>query len=816
MATDRRIHIVLGATGQAEPYRSRPGRGPSRHLPGRDRRTHGTSLLAQINTVREQLRERQREPLVVGIAAPAGAYLEFRGEPNFDLVFESLDVRRSGIELRAVRTVDGVTSAVVYVPEGKTAHFVRQIEAYLTRQTRTGRPRYESLIGGISEIRRAALASFWTDTAEPFPGPGRSVWWEVWLRRGDADAVPMFTDVVRPLGVRVDVRRLDFPERTVLLVFGTPEQLASSTDVLESLAELRLARPTPAPFMALAGPDQREIGTALVRRLTAPKTDAPAVCLLDTGVNQAHPLLAPALEPADVHACNPAWGGDDHHGHGTAMAGVALYGDLAPCLSGDEPLALTTRLESAKLLPPAGENPHELYGALTIQAAASAEIRAPGRPRVFCLTVSRASYQDRGAPSSWSAAVDALASGYYDEQRRLVLISAGNVVVEGPGQYPDQNLVETVHDPGQSWNALTVGGATDRVVVEGEGFEGWTPVAPPGGLSPTSSTSTVWGEAWPFKPDIVCEAGNMVRSPDGTQVDYCDAVQLLTTFHQPLVRLFQVTGDTSAATAAASRMAALVYAEYPRLWPETVRALLVHSAEWTDTMWGQFAPNRTRQELHTLLRCCGFGIPRLDVALWSAANAVTLIVEDDLQPFDEDAMNEMHLHSLPWPRDVLLELAETPVELRVTLSYFVEPNPGSRGWTRKFRYMSHGLRFDVKTPEESLEAFRQRMNHAARLEAEGQLPSAAVGRDWLLGPRLRSRGSLHTDRWTGTAAQIAECAYVGVYPVIGWWRERHHLGRSNRQARYSLIVSLRTPDVTTDLYTPILAQVRVPVPVPVR
>jgi hypothetical protein len=289
-------------------------------------------------------------------------------------------------------------------------------------------------------------------------------------------------------------------------------------------------------------------------------------------------------------------------------------------------------------------------------------------------------------------------------------------------------------------------------VVEGEGFEGWTPVAPPGGLSPTSSTSTVWGEAWPFKPDIVCEAGNMVRSPDGTQVDYCDAVQLLTTFHQPLVRLFQVTGDTSAATAAASRMAALVYAEYPRLWPETVRALLVHSAEWTDTMWGQFAPNRTRQELHTLLRCCGFGIPCLDVALWSAANAVTLIVEDDLQPFDEDAMNEMHLHSLPWPRDVLLELAETPVELRVTLSYFVEPNPGSRGWTRKFRYMSHGLRFDVKTPEESLEAFRQRMNHAARLEAEGQLPSEAVGRDWLLGPRLRSRGSLHTDRWTGTAA----------------------------------------------------------------
>jgi hypothetical protein len=773
-------------------------------------------LLAQISAVRDHLRTRQPDPRVVGIATPAGAYLEFRGEPNFDLVFESLDVRRSGIELRAVRTIDEVASAVVFVPEDKIGYFVRKVEAYLTLQTRGGRPKHEPLIGSISEIRRAVLASFWTDAVDLFPAAGDAVWWEVWLRRAAADPVAAFQQVANPLGLRVDARRLDFPERSVILVFGTSEQLAASTEVLESLAELRMARATPAPIMRLAGPQQRDLMDALLQRLAPPVDDAPAVCMLDTGVNRAHPLLAPALDAGDVHTCNPAWGTDDHYGHGTAMAGIALYSDLTRLLGRDEPLRLTTRLESVKLLPPTGANPPELYGALTIQAAAAAEIQAPRRPRVLCLTISSAGYRGRGTPSSWSAAIDALTSGYYDEQRRLIVIAAGNVDVDEPGQYPAQNLTATVHDPGQAWNALTVGGSTDRVVIEGEGFEGWSPVGPPGGLGPTSSTSTTWVDTWPFKPDIVCEAGNLAQSPDGQRIDYCDAIQLLSTYHQPFIRPFQVTGDTSAAAAEAARMAALVYAEYPRLWPETVRALLVHSADWTPAMLQQFAPHRTRVELQTLLRSCGYGTPRLDAALWSVASAVTLIVEDELQPFEDGAMNEMHVHALPWPRDVLLDQGDTPVELRVTLSYFVEPSPGNLGWTRKFRYMSHGLRFDVKTPEESVENFRRRMNHAARAEAEGQPPGTAATRGWLLGPQLRSRGSLHSDRWQGTAAQLAECGYLGIFPVIGWWRERNHLGRSDRHARYSLIVSLKTPDVTVDLYTPILAQLPVPIPIPAQ
>jgi hypothetical protein len=41
---------------------------------------------------------------------------------------------------------------------------------------------------------------------------------------------------------------------------------------------------------------------------------------------------------------------------------------------------------------------------------------------------------------------------------------------------------------------------------------------------------------------------------------------------------------------------------------------------------------------------------------------------------------------LRWPHDVLAELGATLVRLRITLSYFIEPNLGRRGWKKRHRY----------------------------------------------------------------------------------------------------------------------------------
>jgi hypothetical protein len=241
------------------------------------------------------------------------------------------------------------------------------------------------------------------------------------------------------------------------------------------------------------------------------------------------------------------------------------------------------------------------------------------------------------------------------------------------------------------------------------------------------------------------------------------------------------------------------------LWPETVRALLVHSADWTPAMMDRFE-NGKRGGIRNLLKCCGYGVPSMDKAIWSAKNSLTMIVQDSLQPYEKEKSvfktKDMHIHSIPWPVEVLQELGDTTVEMRVTLSYFIEPNPARRGWTRRYKYASHGLRFDVKTPEETLKQFRQRINRAAHDEEMG-IKSKSDAKHWVVGPDLRGLGSLHSDRWQGTAAALASRGSIAIYPVIGWWRERHRLDRWNKRARYALVVSISTPEERVDLYTPV-------------
>jgi hypothetical protein len=160
----------------------------------------------------------------------------------------------------------------------------------------------------------------------------------------------------------------------------------------------------------------------------------------------------------------------------------------------------------------------------------------------------------------------------------------------------------------------------------------------------------------------------------------------------------------------------------------------------------------------------------------------------------------MNFHDLPWPTEKLQELEEEEVKLKVTLSYFIEPNPGERGWGRKHRYASYGLRFDVKRPEETISAFRQRINRAATEEEEG-LSTRTNDQNWFLGANLRKQGSIHSDVWTGSAVDLADRGMLGIYPVGGWWKEKKEC--CDQVARYSLIVTIQVPEVDVDIYTPV-------------
>lgn len=265
-------------------------------------------------------------------------------------------------------------------------------------------------------------------------------------------------------------------------------------------------------------------------------------------------------------------------------------------------------------------------------------------------------------------------------------------------------------------------------------------------------------------------------------------------------------------------MAAHIQAEYPEFWLETVRAMVVHSTEWTPEML-HGAKKGNKGDIAHVLRRFGHGQPNLTRALASARSRATLICQDSLQPFEKTdgppRTKDMMLYRLPWPKLLLQENSAVNVKLRITLSYFIEPNPGSRMVNSKYRYAGCNLRFLVQTAtEKSVDNFIARVSNAISDDERNAYQKPGDTTDgWTLGDDLRCRGSIHSDTWSGTAAQLAEMEHLIVFPVDGWWRLRAQHKKYNNRIRYSIVVSLETVGTDLDIFTPIEASVKVPVSV---
>jgi len=847
---DRR-HIRVTTPPASEQYTPHRLRIEPKALPPLDRAEHARTLSTALEAAARLAKERRDQapiPLIAG--AEPGTYLEFKSPPGMKLKLDSVEDRRGKkrpIELVAVREQpDGSQAAVVFVPEARDSTFSKKLEQYATADTPIkGEPKHKELIERIADISLAALEGLWTDDPGKFPqGMTDRVWWEVWLRRStDGGEYSRFLEFAALAGINTSEQRLQFEDRVVLLAEASPTQLAGSLDALSGdIVEVRGATHGAAPFAAMDSAQQAEWVDELLKRTTFPESGAPAVCILDTGVNRGHLLLANVLAKEDAHTVNPAWGAADHPrgspgaGHGTEMAGLAAYGDLAPLLASSDPIVLRHRVESVKILPPHGANDEALYGAITATATSAAEIQAPRRRRCFSLAVSAPHLADDGQPTSWSAAIDALATGRafdlgeqgFDyttparlDARRLFVVAAGNLVLPAGNDGRDhleRSDLAVAHDPAQAWNALTVGASTDRAVINDQEYLDWKPLALPGDLSPHSSTSILFARTkWPLKPDVVFEGGNVAHDGKGGLDSSVPDLCLLTTHYLPTTeRPLVITCGTSAATAQVARMAAILQSEYPDLWPETVRGLLVHSARWTkrmeDALGDPEKASMTARENH--VRRYGFGVPSLARAARSATDALTLVAENVIRPFtDGGTYRDMHIYDLPWPKEELARLAGATVRLRVTLSYFIEPNPGRRGWAKRYSYQSHGLRFRVKSgAEQTQEEFKKSLSRAA-LDEEEAKPDHVPTSGWFVGDQASKRGSIHTNIWTGAAADLAERNVLAVYGVTGWWKEQK---RERCEAPYSLIVSIETEAATEDIWTPVANQVGVPTSVAIE
>ncbi len=718
-----RPHLYVTRPPTTIPYSGRPAGGGNDEDGARDdREAHARRLREEYSAVWKRAQE---EAARAGRSPPTEVVVEVQGsaDPDRPLALESLESPSRGMRLLAVREVQGRPYATVAVAGGKRDPLGRRLDEYADTQqtTRSGLPKNNPLFVGIESFDTATLASRWTDTIEMPDDADATGVWELWVdveTRPEEEIVPTVHKLAASAGIELSAQAQRFLDRVVFQARASLRSLAAAKEMLDHVAELRLAKQRPETVWMRPQTERRRIARGLVDRLALPAEASPYICLLDSGVNRGHPLLAPLLAADDLHTVVSAWGKQDNDHHGTGMAGLCLHGDLAAWVDSTGPMAVSHRLESSKIFCREGVESTDSNGAVMSQGISRVEIHANDRLRVFCMAVATPEGRDRGMPSSWSAEVDQQCwEREPDDVRRLMILCAGNSRLDNARDYPAGNLSDGIHDPGQAWNALTVGAFTERVELQEPEYRGWRALAAEGELGPSTTTSRGWARTWPLKPEIVMEGGNLaVDASDRLEV--ARSLRLLTTHHQPVVEPFDDFGDTSGATALASRMAAQIRARHPSLWPETVRALMVHSARWTAGMERQF-PAASPEDHVQRIRAVGYGVPDLGRALASRSDALTLVVEASLTPYEGEATKEMHLHALPWPRQVLLDLGATPVTLRVTLSYFVEPNPARRGYAGKHPYPSHHLGFDLNNPAESVGEFRKRINFRENPENRG-------------------------------------------------------------------------------------------------
>lgn len=822
-------HIFITGNVSSEKYRAPSGMGGKPRIPVRDRVSQSQKLLSQFDAIWQKKEELQQQRGAEQITTREGTYISFTSAANHDLVTKSLEDLRKGIRLLNIKEIPVGENqiqirATVYVPNGKEGHFISKIQKYQQEETQKGEPKNAPLVNSIEDVSIALLEGLWTDNPQHIP-TANAKWCEAWLNvntkeNQEQEQVALFLTTLESIGIEVKHNSIIFPERAVLLINANREQLIELMLQSDLLAEFRAGQEPAGFWVNESKLEQQAWIDNLLERIQLVESNV-KICLLDSGVNNGHQLLQPIIDDTNTLTVDNAWGTDDHEprtGHGTLMAGIAGYGQIEYLLVSANAVLLTHKLCSVKILPRPNQagTPRELWGDITAQGIARAEIQNPNMVLLYCMSVTSTEDVNNGRPSSWSGAMDNLAFGE-GENQRLIIVSAGNIRDdESWRNYPNSNFTSSVQNPAQSWNTLVVGAYTKKILVNDNNFQNHTPLANEGELSPYSSTSLMWERKWPVKPDIVFEGGNLLRAPDNSVIAHED-LELLSTSKSFQTKPFDTINATSAAAAQASWFAAKITYEYPNAWAETIRGLIVHSASWNQAMLSQMqVQHGNRTSFRNLLRTFGFGVPDLDRALYSQESALTFIAQETIQPFNfkeggsTAETNEIHFFNLPWPSDLLLSMGEIPVKLRVTLSYFIEPAAGEIGWKDKYRYQSHGLRFDVNNVGESEDDFRRRVNIAAREENE-EVNGNAGGNRWSIGINNRSNGSIHSDFWEGTAADIATSNHIAIYPVIGWWRERKHLGKVEKQSRYSLIISLDTPAQDVELYTTVKNMIEVPI-----
>ncbi|MFZ1730428.1 MAG: S8 family peptidase [Bacteroidota bacterium] len=537
--------------------------------------------------------------------------------------------------------------------------------------------------------------------------------------------------------------------------------------------------------------------------ITVPGERAPGVVVLDSGLATGHPLLGAAV--GDAQSFLHEEEAQDENGHGTHVAGLALYGDFERSLR-DGIFVPALRLFSGKILDKDNENSTG-FVENHIENAVHYFVENYNC-RIFNL-----SFGDSNKPylgghlKGLSMTLDTLSR----ELGVLFVVSAGNhrIGEESPDglewrdNYPNYLLEDAwrIIEPAPALNALTVGSLARYNQTNNSQLypldPSELPIAKPDQPSPfTRSGYSVDGA---IKPELVAHGGNWaINTRAGHRLmEHAAGLGVVSTSHQfAKGHPFAVEIGTSMAAPQVAHLAAFLLREYPDANTNFIRALLCLNAVMPE-------PSQELIDEDKLLRrICGYGQVHEAALHRSLENAVTLIADGLLEN------KRHHFYEIPIPDDLTCGGNRRLREIAVALAY----TPPVRSTRIKYRATRIDFRL-VSAPD--LEHVSTMFNKATEKKDYKNIPELKTA---AIGQQARSKGTVQADFWRfrqfSAASKLrTQKLFVVVTRNDFPWGEN----LCDIEEEYSLVVSLRDREnEQARLYSRLKIQIEARLPVRVK
>lgn len=525
-------------------------------------------------------------------------------------------------------------------------------------------------------------------------------------------------------------------------------------------------------------------------QIEAPIQSAPIVCVMDSGIQEEHKYLAPAiirdesvsLLPNNFNTSDEVTGG----GHGTRVTGAVLYPRTIPS---DGNYHLPCWIRNMRILDENNCLPEDVYPPKTIAIAVQKyNVESSPPTKIFNHSIGSRRSCEMKHMTSWAAEIDS--QSYNNDV--LFIQAAGNIstdVISAYWQagypypeYLDRELCR-ISNPAQSLQAITVGSVsateleTDDYIALGKPME-------------VSSFSRSGPGIWDvLKPEVVEYGGTHVYNKGSVPPQFTTPPEVCPELIRKSPEGPAFARDNVGTSFSAPKVT-YIASQIEKVLPESpallYRALIAQSARWPNNI-----NDVSKEECVSTLRHIGYGVPDVERATHNDEYRITLLTPSPMELGDDEA----HIFQVPIPEELSNVGEDYDILVEVTLSYAANPRR-----TRRYvkGYLSTWLDWCCSRIGEKAETF------ARRIFETGSIIDDDGDFNWVLGEATnrgaaegysRKNGTLQKDWCIIKSNQLSNAFCIAVRGHKGWG--------GLFKAKYSLAVSFEAINQDIAIYEPI-------------